>query len=90
MNFIKKYGWILLVAIMVMGTIFLSSSPQLPKISDKPICKSLSCTTQQVACQLDDNKKICSLNELDCSNGIDATKKNYGLGGIVLEICGNT
>ena len=45
---------------------------------------SRGCPSGQVLCQLDDNKKICSLNELDCSNGIDATKKNYGLGGIVI------
>ena len=50
-------------------------------------CTQLKCTTNQVVCELDDGRKVCSASETACSNGDKIGGGNYGMGGTVLRSC---
>jgi hypothetical protein len=51
------------------------------------ICTQTKCSSDQVVCELDDGRQVCSADEFDCNNGNKAHGGNYGIGGSVISDC---
>ena len=86
-----KFNTKIVLIVLLISVLFLAACEQIKGARSTSVlpaeCTSAGCKTNQVVCELDDGRKVCSASETACGNGDKLGGGNYGLGGTVIKKC---